>query len=87
MEFVSDPESPWFGSLFVASLRGKHLHRYVFDNDEIIIDEIFFVSNGKEYTRGEDKGKISNRLRDVEYHDGSLYVIGDSFGMVKISPK
>jgi len=87
MEFVSDPESPWFGSLFVASLRGKHLHRYVFDNDEIIIDEIFFVSNRKEYTRGEDKGKISKRIRDVEYHDGSLYVIGDRFGMVKITPK
>jgi len=87
MEFVSDPESPWFGSLFVASLRGKHLHRYVFDNDKTTIDEIFFVSGGKEYIRKQDRGKISTRIRDVEYHDGSLYVIGHNFGLVKISPK
>ena len=86
-KFVSDPESPWFGNLFVASLRGKHLHRYVFDKNEIIIDEIFYVSDGKEYTRHEDKGKIDQRIRDVEYHDGSLYAIGYSFGLVKITPK
>jgi len=87
MEFVSDPESPWFGDLFVASLRGKHLHRYVFDHDKIIKDEIFFVADGKEYINDSVKGKISLRIRDVEYHDGSLYVLGDQFGLVKITPK
>jgi len=86
MEFVSDTKSPWFGNLFVASLRGKHLHRYEFDDDKIIKDEIFFISDGKNYKNLDNKGKISSRLRDVEYFNGSLYVIGDYFGMVRLSP-
>ena len=87
IEFVSDPKSPWYGSLFVASLRGKHLHRYEIENDKIVVDEIFYVSEGKDYTKQEDIGKISSRIRDVEYYDGSLYVIGDVSGLVKLTPK
>ncbi len=81
MEFINDPNSPWYGSLFLATLRGKHLHRYNFEEG---IDEIFFVSNGKNYFDGENK--IDSRIRDVEYYNGSLYVIGDSHGLVRISP-
>ncbi len=87
MEFVSDPTNPWFGSLFVATLRGKHLHRYVIEGDKIIEDEIFFVSHGKNYDSLDGKINISSRLRDVEYYNGSLYVIGDNYGIVRISPK
>jgi glucose/arabinose dehydrogenase len=86
MTFVSDPGSPWYGSLFVASLRGKHLHRYVFDGDDIVIDEIFYVVDN-EFLRGVRKGdSMSQRIRDVEYHAGSLYVLGDYSGLIKISP-
>ena len=95
MEFISDPKSPWYKSLFVTGLRGKHLHRYEFDNnDNRIIDEIFFIPEGKDYIHiidGEEHikniGSISHRLRDVEYHNGSLYVLGAFWGLVKITPK
>ena len=30
---------------------------------------------------------MDSRIRDVEYHAGSLYVIGDRFGMVRITPR
>jgi len=86
MEFVSDPNSPWFANLFVASLRGKHLHRYKTDGEKIVYDDIFFVSNGKDYITDKIRGKISERIRDVEFYDGSLYVIGDYMGLVKLTP-
>jgi glucose/arabinose dehydrogenase len=86
IEFVSDPKSPWYQSLFVASLRGKHLHRYIVDGPKIVKDEIFFVADGKPYISEGIKGKLSQRLRAVKYHDGSLYVIGDYNGLVKITP-
>ena len=86
MTFVADQDSPWYGSLFVASLRGKHIHRYEFDGDQVTRDEIFYVSDGWDYDRHGRFGKLGRRLRDVEYWDGSLYVIGDRFGLVRLSP-
>lgn len=87
MEFVSDPESPWHGSLFVASLRGKHLHRYVFDGDEVVVDEIFYVVDRQDFQKPGQFVKMNKRLRDVAYWDGSLYILGDSYGMLKLTPK
>ena len=86
MTFVSDPASPWFGSLFVASLRGRHLHRYVLDGDEVVVDEIFYVSDGWRYEAERGLGKLSRQLRDVEFWNGSLYVIGESFGLARLDP-
>ena len=86
MEFVSDPKSRWFATLFVASLRGSHLRSFQFDNGTITREEIFFVSNGKSYLNKIDQLKITKRLRDVEYYDGSLYVIGYLRGLVRITP-
>jgi len=86
MEYVKDKNSPWYNSLFLATLRGKHLHRFKIRGDQIILSEIFFVSDGKEYISEDIKSKLSNRLRDVEYYDGSLYLIGDYKGLVKITP-
>lgn len=87
MEFVSDPNSPWYRSLFVAALRGKHLHRYEFDTEKILRDEIFYVSEGQNYKmEGIGRKGMDHRIRDVEYYKGSLYVIGDSVGLVKITP-
>jgi hypothetical protein len=57
------------------------------DDGNVIRDEIFFVADGKDYITDDVRGKISLRLRDVEYYEGSLYVIGDHFGLVKITPK
>lgn len=86
MEYITDKNSPWYDSLFLATLRGKHLHRFKIKGDEIYLSEIFFVASGKEYITEELKGKISQRLRDVEYYNNALYIIGDYFGLVKLSP-
>ncbi len=88
MTFVSDPKSPWYGSLFVAALRGKHLHRYVFAGDRTEVDEIFYIVDDL-YPTG--KAPVSDyrrhrRLRDVEYRDGALYIISDSRGLLKLTP-
>lgn len=86
MQFVSDRESPWYGSLFVAGLRGKHLHRYVFDQEAIVTDEVFYIRHPVKQ-EGKRKGAPQNaRLRDVEYYKGSLYVIGDFNLLTKITP-
>jgi len=93
MAFVADEASPWNGSLFVAMLRGRHLHRFRFDGDRVSLDEIFFVSGAPAGHPGggpagdSGSGGLDLRIRDVEYHDGSLYVIGDAFGLAKITPR
>ncbi|GAB5452247.1 MAG: hypothetical protein Hals2KO_25750 [Halioglobus sp.] len=84
--FVNDKNSPWHGNFFVAGLRGRHLHRYAFDGDSVTLDEIFYVSDKWDYSLPGRKGKVGRRLRDVEYHAGALYVIGDKFGLVKLTP-
>ncbi|MFB6294931.1 MAG: sorbosone dehydrogenase family protein [Candidatus Nanohaloarchaea archaeon] len=74
--FVDDPGHPWHGDLFVAGLRGHHIHRFEVENGTIVDDEIFYISSDE----------LSNRLRDVEYHNGSLYVLGDWKGLARLSP-
>lgn len=86
MEYVSDRDSPWYGSLFVASLRGKHLHRYVIDGDRIVANEVFYYNDGRDAQGQNPRDSISRRFRDVEYRDGALYVIGDMKGMVRLTP-
>tara|TARA_R110002049_G_C9119447_1_gene558271 strand:- start:226 stop:1674 length:1449 start_codon:yes stop_codon:yes gene_type:complete len=86
MQFVADPQSPWYGSLFVAALRGKHLHRYVFEGEDAVVDEIFWVNTPQHQGGTVKRAQIDQRLRDVEYHDGSLYVIGDSHILARITP-
>ena len=85
MTFVTDPTSPWYGSLFLAGLRGRHLRRFEFAGDEIVREEIFYVSEG--VPPGPDgAGGLDLRLRDVEYRDGALWVIGDSWGLARLTP-
>jgi glucose/arabinose dehydrogenase len=81
MEIVADPDSPWYGDLFVTGLRSQHLRRFRLDGDAIVTQEIFFAP--AEYSGI----GIDRRLRNVKYHKGSLYVIGDNFGLVKITPR
>ncbi len=85
MTFVTDRESPWYGSLFLAGLRGRHLRRFEFAGDEIVREEIFYVSEG--VAPGPDgAGGLDTRLRDVEYWDGALWVIGDGWGLARLTP-
>lgn len=78
MTFVNDTESRWHGDLFLAGLRGKHIHRFEFENGEIVRNEIFYNSR--------DEPGIGLRMREVEYREGSLYAISDTKGMVRITP-
>jgi glucose/arabinose dehydrogenase len=97
MEFVDDKSSPWYGNLFVAGLRGGHLRRYVLNNGDVTKEEIFFISAQHKRKVASLKtvvcellpsvcinDLISLRLRDVKYKNGSLYVLGDYFGLVRI---
>ena len=87
MTFVADPASPWYGMLFVAALRGKHIHRYQIDDNMVVDDEMFYINrDGFTDEEGRMVLGVDRRMRDVEFYNGSLYVIGDSFGMVKMTP-
>ncbi|MDY6761490.1 MAG: PQQ-dependent sugar dehydrogenase [Candidatus Nanohaloarchaea archaeon] len=77
MTFVDDSDHPWYGDLFVAGLRSNHLHRFDIENGEVDNDSIFYIPEAP---------GISARLRDVEFHDGSLWILGDSHGIVRLSP-
>lgn len=79
MTFVDDKEHPWFGDLFVTGLRGRHLHSFKVEDGSIVKDEIFYVTKGSNET-------MDRRLRDVEFYDGSLWIVGDWNGIVKLSP-
>jgi len=76
--FVDDEKHPWFGDMFVPGLRSRHLHRFVVKDEKIIYDEIFYIN--KNHT-------LSRRFRDVKFYNGSLWVLGESMGIIKISPR
>lgn len=77
--FVNDPESPWNGKLFVAGLRSEHLHSFTFNEDgSVKKDSVFYIPKGTEWP---------DRVRDVEYRNGSLWVLGDFNWLVKLTPR
>lgn len=77
IEFVDDKKSPLYGDLLVAGLRSNHLHRFQIEQGKIISDEIFYFNN-------QPIGS-SRRMRDVEYINGSLWILMDQRGIVKLS--
>jgi len=78
MAVIDDPDSKWYGDVFVATLRGKGLYRFVFDDKlNLVKNELFYVSESKE---------VTTRIRDVEFQDGELWLIGDATGLAKITP-
>lgn len=81
MTFVNKENHPWQDNLFLANLRGDHVRNYRFDNSKLQGESIFFVRN--------ETGSIvtSRRMRDVEFHNNSLYVMGDFAGIFKLTPK
>lgn len=76
--FVNDTDHPWHGNLYVAGLRGKYIAEFESKNGTLQEEKVFYSSY--------EESQMSLRLRDVEYHENSLYVIGDQFGMVKLTP-
>lgn len=82
MTFVDDSDSPWDGNLFVASLRGKHLHRFILANGTVTHNEIFWYNK---HMRGPGDRYFS-RVRDVEYRDGALWVLMAAGSIVRFRP-
>jgi len=77
--FVDEPGHEWHGDLFVSGLRGRHVHRFELDDDmNLLKNEVFFAST--------EEG-LHSRIRDVEYQDGGLWVLGDSQGIERIEPE
>lgn len=87
-EFVDDETHPWYGDMFVAGLRGKHLRRYDVEGTSIVDEELFYFNE-----ESPDKTGVARRLRDVEFHEGSLWLIGDigreepAAGVIQIKPE
>ncbi len=76
--FVDDPDHPWYGSYFVTGLRGSMLYRIELDDDlDVAHSEVFYIRKTEE---------IDNRLRNVEFNDGSLYLFGDGYGVGRLTP-
>lgn len=68
--FVPETSDNWARDLFISGLRGNHLHRLVInENNKIERQEVFYFN--KNYP------DISQRIRDVEYNNGNLYLLTD----------
>ncbi len=68
----------WEDSLFTAGLRGSMVHRTVLDRSQRVQDtEIFYVNTDYD---------VSNRIRDVAFSNGALYVLTDDGHIKRIRP-
>ncbi len=75
--FVDDKKHPWYGYYFVTGLRGSMVYAIDLDGEETE-GEVFYIRETEE---------IDNRLRNVEFHEGSLYLFGDGYGVGKLTPE
>lgn len=87
MTFVDDEESPWYGDLMVAGLRGKQVRRFEVENGSIVAEELLYFNENDPV-----ETNVARRFRDIEYNNGSLWLLGDegrgppASGMIEISP-
>lgn len=72
---------PWQGELFLASLRGKQIHRFRLEDGAITDNEIFWINRGVPTENG-----LSRRMRDVEFRNGTLWALSDWGGVVELRP-
>jgi len=79
--FVDNRSHPWNDSLFITGLNGNHLHRLRFNEKKPVSNEVFWFNGyrSKAYPQG-------NRLRDVEYANGELWILRDHNYITKLSP-
>lgn len=81
MTFVNDKNHPWYNNMFLASLRGDHIRNYHFKGNNLEKESIF-------HYRNQTKAPFySRRMRDVEFQNGSLYIIGDFAGIIRLKPQ
>lgn len=77
MAFVDEPGHPWYGDLFVTGLRGSMVFRIGLEDGVVDEREVFYIRRTE---------AIDNRLRNIEFHNGSLYLFGDGYGVGVITP-
>lgn len=77
--FVDQEGHQWENDLFVSGLKGNQVYRIEL-NDEMRVEnsELFFFNKYSE--------EMSGRVRDVEFRNGSLYLLGDGWGSVRVTP-
>ena len=81
IDFVNDSTHPWDGWLFVAGLRGRHVHAVKFDdNNKVTDNEIFFVAK-----LDTDDDQLNLRMRDVEFFESQLYILADKGALFRIT--
>lgn len=83
LTYIKDEDHRWHEDLFIAGLRGNHLHRIEITDGVVQGNEVFWF-NGMENKKYEED---LNRIRDVEYRNGTLWVLHNNAYMTKITPK
>jgi glucose/arabinose dehydrogenase len=78
MAFYEGSENILAGRILQTGLRGKTLLSYEVENGTISNERVFYTAANTSH--------ISNRLRDVESFEDSIYVLGDSHGIAKLTP-
>ena len=81
--FVDDKDHKWYGDLFIAGLRSRQIHRIDMDGEKALKNEIFWF-NGM---NSDPYPNYYNRLRDVEFIDGDLWVLHNKGAITKLSTK
>lgn len=79
--FVDSKRSPWHGDMFIGGLSGNYIHRVDFDGSEVVDQSVFYINR-----ENVQKSRLSRRIRDVEYFNGSLWALGDKKGLAKLTP-
>jgi glucose/arabinose dehydrogenase len=83
MTFVDDKDHKWYGDLFIAGLRSRQIHRIDMEGQEAVKNEIFWF-NG---LNSDPYPNYYNRLRDVEFIDGDLWVLHNKGTITRLSPE
>ena len=80
--FVDDENHPWYNNLYIAGLRSRQVHKIGFDGGRATGNEVFWF-NG---FRSEPYTNSWNRIRDVEYNNGDLWVMHAHGSITRLSP-
>jgi glucose/arabinose dehydrogenase len=72
--YAGDAIPEWKNNLFLCGLSSLHLARLVIENNKVVAEERLLTD-------------LQERMRDVTYRDGMLYVVTDRGNMYKVSKK
>ena len=82
--FVDNESHEWYEDLFIASLNGNHVHRMYFESGEATGNEVFWFNGFQSEPYEKEWG---NRIRDVEFSNGKLWVLHNTQYLTILSPE